>query len=81
MSRPDNDIAVIGMAGRFPGARNVAEFWGNVRDGVESIRTLSEEELLAAGVTAGELRDPAYGRACPVMEILSPPQYRAEKGK
>src|SRR5437868_2632280 len=68
VSRGDTDIAVIGMAGRFPGARNVAEFWDNVRNGVESIRVLSDEELLAAGVSAEELRDPAYVRACPALD-------------
>ena len=35
------DIAVIGMAGRFPGARNVNDFWENLRAGVESIRFAS----------------------------------------
>ena len=33
-----NSIAVIGMAGRFPGARNVRELWCNLRDAVESIQ-------------------------------------------
>ena len=33
-------IAIVGMAGRFPGARNIREFWQNLRDGVESIRDL-----------------------------------------
>src|SRR5204863_173055 len=33
----DGGIAIIGMAGRFPGARDLAEFWSNVRAGVESI--------------------------------------------
>src|SRR5437868_5292269 len=41
------EIAIIGMACRVPGARNVAEFWTNVRDGVESIRPLNNEELCA----------------------------------
>ena len=31
-------VAVIGLAGRFPGARSVGEFWRNLRNGVESIR-------------------------------------------
>jgi len=44
------DIAVIGMAGRFPGARTVDEFWRNVRDGVESIQQYTDADLLAAGV-------------------------------
>jgi acyl transferase domain-containing protein len=43
-------IAVIGMAGRFPGARNLAAFRRNLELGVESITVLSDEELLQAGV-------------------------------
>jgi phthiocerol/phenolphthiocerol synthesis type-I polyketide synthase E len=30
-------IAIIGMSGRFPGAKNPDEFWRNLRDGVESV--------------------------------------------
>jgi acyl transferase domain-containing protein len=33
----ETDIAIVGMAGRFPGADNVEAFWRNLRDGVESI--------------------------------------------
>ncbi len=61
------DIAVIGMAARFPGAPSIAEFWTNVRDGVESIRRLTDEELLAAGVTRAEFDDRDYVKACPVL--------------
>ena len=43
-------IAVIGMAGRFPEARNVDEFWQNLAAAKESIAFFSEEELLAAGI-------------------------------
>src|SRR3990167_2374123 len=32
-----NDIAIIGMAGRFPGAENIKKFWENLVEGVESI--------------------------------------------
>ncbi|HYC30120.1 MAG TPA: polyketide synthase, partial [Chitinophagaceae bacterium] len=39
------EIAIIGMAGRFPGAANVREFWSNLIAGKESIQFLSEEEL------------------------------------
>ncbi len=45
----ETDIAIVGMALRVPGARNVEEFWANLRNGVESIRTVSPEELAAAG--------------------------------
>lgn len=61
------DIAIIGIAARLPGARTVDEFWANIRDGVESIRRLTDEELLAAGVSRAELDDPDYVKACPVL--------------
>jgi len=31
------EIAIVGMAGRFPGADNLEEFWHNLRNGVESL--------------------------------------------
>lgn len=56
-------VAIIGMAGRFPGACNIDEFWNNIKNGVECIEFLSDEELLAAGVTSEELENPNYVRA------------------
>ena len=38
-------IAVIGMAGRFPGAQDLEHFWRNLRDGVESVSFFKNEEL------------------------------------
>ncbi|HJX28927.1 MAG TPA: amino acid adenylation domain-containing protein, partial [Thermoanaerobaculia bacterium] len=38
-------VAVVGMAGRFPGARNVEELWRNLCGEVESIRFFTDEEL------------------------------------
>ncbi len=52
------DIAIVGMSGRFPGARNVEEFWHNLAEGVESIARLSDQEILASGVPASCLTDP-----------------------
>ncbi|KAA2256059.1 hypothetical protein F0L68_26800 [Solihabitans fulvus] len=45
----DGAIAVVGMSGRFPGARNLAEYWTNLRDGVCSIAEFTSAELLADG--------------------------------
>ena len=59
----DSDIAIVGMAGRFPGARTTDELWRNVRGGVESIRTYTDEELLEAGVPARLLKKPNYVRS------------------
>ncbi|UVK40221.1 KR domain-containing protein [Mesorhizobium sp. AR10] len=55
-----NDIAIVGMALRVPGARTVDEFWNNLRSGTESIRTLSAEELAAAGERAERIHHPHY---------------------
>ena len=44
------DIAVVGMSVRLPGATGVDAYWQNLRSGLSSIRHLSEEELMAAGV-------------------------------
>jgi phthiocerol/phenolphthiocerol synthesis type-I polyketide synthase E len=65
---PDNAIAVIGMAGRFPGANNLTEFWDNLRNGKESIVTLSEEELGAAGIGDKTLSNPSYVRRAPLLD-------------
>lgn len=53
-------IAIIGLAGQFPEAKNINKFWQNLANGVESIRFFSEEELLAAGIKADTLANPAY---------------------
>ncbi len=62
------DIAIIGMAGRFPGAGNVEEFWQNLRQGVESIQRFSEEEVRAAGVSEQLLRQDRYVRAGSILD-------------
>ncbi len=67
----DTDIAVVGMAGRFAGARSIDEYWNNLRNGVESFSAFSETELAAAGVNPAELADPNYvkvGAVLPDME-------------
>jgi acyl transferase domain-containing protein len=63
-----SEVAVIGMAGRFPGAATIERFWENLRDGVESIRFFSDEELLAAGVPAAQLSQASYVKAAPVLD-------------
>lgn len=65
-----NEIAIVGMAGRFPDARTLAEFWRNLEGGVESIRQLSEEQLRAAGATEEQLADPNYVRAAAILDDM-----------
>ncbi|MCW2558193.1 MAG: polyketide synthase family protein [Mycobacterium sp.] len=64
---PPNAIAVVGMAGRFPGAESVSAFWRNLRRGEESIVTLSEDELIAGGVSEKALSNHAYVRRAALM--------------
>src|SRR5437868_2002448 len=62
------DIAVIGVAGRFPGASNVDEFWHNLRAGIESDKFFSDDELQAAGESSDNLNDDNYVRAQPALD-------------
>jgi len=63
-------VAVIGMAGRFPGARDLDTFWSNLRNGVESVVFFSEPDLLAAGETLDHIRDPAYVPAAAKLDDI-----------
>jgi phthiocerol/phenolphthiocerol synthesis type-I polyketide synthase E len=68
-------IAVVGLAGRFPGAPSPAAFWRNLQGGVESISFFSLAELAAAGVEPGALADEHYVRAKGVLagaELFDP---------
>ena len=68
-NHPDGtEIAVIGFFGRFPGAKNTHEFWGNLRDGVESISFLTDEELDALGVASSVREEPNYVRASAMLD-------------
>src|SRR5215510_5074539 len=65
---PSEEIAIIGMAGRFPGAADKDEFWQNLRDGVESISFFSEEELESDYVDPTQLKNPNYVKANAVLD-------------
>jgi amino acid adenylation domain-containing protein len=49
-------IAIVGMAGRFPGAESVEEFWANLVAGRESISFFHDDELAASGLDTAELK-------------------------
>ncbi|HWK90506.1 MAG TPA: beta-ketoacyl synthase N-terminal-like domain-containing protein, partial [Longimicrobium sp.] len=54
------EVAVIGMSGRFPGADTLDAFWQNLRNGVESIRFFTADELAAAGTPRTLLANPDF---------------------
>jgi amino acid adenylation domain-containing protein len=69
--QPESGIAVIGMAGRFPGAPTLDQFWRNLCDGAESIRFFSDEEARAAGVDDALLANPRYVKAGAVLDDVA----------
>jgi acyl transferase domain-containing protein len=64
----DSSIAIIGYSARFPGAKNIDEFWQNLRAGVESISVFADEELEAEGYTRSMLAHPACVKAGGILE-------------
>lgn len=64
------DIAIIGMSGRFPGADGISALWENIKDGVESITQLTEEDLKATGIKEEIYNDPCYVRAEAAVENI-----------
>jgi acyl transferase domain-containing protein/acyl carrier protein len=54
------DIAIVGMAGRFPGSNNLEEFWNNLAKGAESISRCSEQEVIDSGFHPEIARDPDF---------------------
>jgi len=71
----EGGIAIVGMSLRVTGARNVREFWNNLVQGVESIRQLTDEELIAAGESPERIKHPRYVKSAgilPDMELFDP---------
>ncbi|WP_062537154.1 type I polyketide synthase, partial [Mizugakiibacter sediminis] len=63
----DEPIAIVAMAGRFPGAADVETFWQNLCDGRESITFFGDAEL-DASIPAAQRADPAYVPARGVID-------------
>ncbi|HKN82684.1 MAG TPA: type I polyketide synthase [Pyrinomonadaceae bacterium] len=64
------EIAVIGMAGRYPRSRNLDEFWDHLRDGDELISFFTDEELLARGVDPAVVASPQFVKAAVVLDDM-----------
>jgi amino acid adenylation domain-containing protein len=60
-------VAIIAMAGRFPGASDVEMFWQNLCDGKETITFFAPDEI-DPGVPRAERDDPAYVRARGIID-------------
>ncbi len=64
----DGAIAIIGMAGRFPGANNTDEFWENLYNGVESVKFFKHDELIKMGIDEHLLDNPKYVAADAILD-------------
>ncbi|ESA36653.1 polyketide synthase [Leptolyngbya sp. Heron Island J] len=71
----NEQVAIIGMAGRFPGADSLEEFWSLLVQGETGIRMLSEAELLAAGIPESTFKQPNYVPA--YASFTDPTQFDA----
>ncbi|WP_354644174.1 type I polyketide synthase [Kitasatospora camelliae] len=69
--RAQDGIAVIGLAGRFPGAMNADEYWANLLAVKDCVTRLSDDELIAAGASPEDLADPAYVKAAPLLPAMT----------
>ncbi|MCP5097303.1 MAG: acyltransferase domain-containing protein [Chloroflexi bacterium] len=65
-----NDIAIISVHGRFPGAVDATTFWENLRDGVESITTFSNAALQALGVPSDRIQNPNFVKKSPILSHI-----------
>ena len=62
-----DSVAIVGMAGRFPGADNIESLWQNLCRSVESISFFKPEEL-GPGIEPYLRDDPDYVRARGILE-------------
>ena len=65
---PNHAVAIVGMAGRFPGARNLDDFWHNISNGVEILDTVTEAEMDAAGLPRDLRSNPNFVPKCTTLE-------------
>jgi amino acid adenylation domain-containing protein len=64
---PNADVAVIGMAGRFPGASSIDALWDLLKEGRETTRFFSDSDL-DASIPASLKNDPLYVKARGVID-------------
>lgn len=57
------EIAIIGIAAKFPEAENIQEYWNNLKNGKESVCFFSDEELEQAGIDRELLNNANYVKA------------------
>src|SRR5690606_10840601 len=64
----ESDVAIVGMAGHFPGAPDVDALMPRVRDGEDCLVDLGPAELVAAGLPPSVVNEPEYVRRAGILE-------------
>ena len=65
------DIAIVGMALKFPGANTLEEYWDLISNGRETITFFSDDELKKNGVSPNKLQDKNYVKAAPILDDIA----------
>src|SRR5687768_12010440 len=65
---PADAIAIVGMACRLPGARNLDEYWRLLCEGRDALTEFTESEMLDAGIPREIFENPAYVRAGMIVD-------------
>ncbi|MCX7922787.1 MAG: phosphopantetheine-binding protein [Clostridia bacterium] len=63
-------VAIISMNGRFPGAKNIEEFWQNLYNGVESVKFFTREQLIEQGIDEYLLDNPKFVAADAILDDM-----------
>ncbi|MER6800017.1 type I polyketide synthase, partial [Amycolatopsis mediterranei] len=71
MQLSDRDIAVIGIACRYPAADGPEQFWATVTSGTDVVRSFTDDELLGDGADPASIADPGYVRSGVVLDGIA----------
>jgi acyl transferase domain-containing protein/thioesterase domain-containing protein len=66
----EETVAIISMAGRFPGANDLNTFWNNIKNSQESISHFSDKQLRRARIDNELINNPNYAKAKGVIEDI-----------
>ncbi|MES1249166.1 MAG: polyketide synthase, partial [Chitinophaga rupis] len=61
------EIAIIGISAQFPESRNYREFWQNLKEGKEMIKTFTDEELKKLGVPESALQNKQFVKSAAIL--------------
>ncbi|MGE7625287.1 type I polyketide synthase [Viridibacillus sp. NPDC096237] len=64
------DIAIIGMSGKFPGAKNIAEFWANMKNGIDSRQEFRDDDLKKNGIGEEQINHPEYKKVGMILDEI-----------